>query len=213
VSVGWSVRSRCELHNYLTQQVTIAKMNRPPSDLNFDWALVRSFLAVLDAGSLLGAAKKLKASQPTLGRQVAELERQLGLALFERTGRGLVPTDSALRLADAARGMQVAALDLAAAASTHAAVAAGIVTLSASTPVSHGLLPPLLARMAEDLPQIRIDVIATNAVSNLLQREADIALRMVQPEQLSTVAKRVGWGPSRMSATWPRTRRFAARAI
>ncbi len=176
---------------------------------SFDWHLVRSFLAVLDAGSLLGAAKKLKASQPTLGRQVAELERQLGVLLFERTGRGLTPTQAALGLAASARSMQVAALELAAAVSTQAHVAEGIVTLSASTPVAHGLLPPLLARMAEALPKIRVDVIATNAVSNLLQREADIALRMVQPEQLSAVAKRVGqvrlgvWAHERYLAAHP----------
>ena len=76
----------------------------------FDWSLVRSFLAVLDHGSLLGAARHLKMSQPTLGRHIAELESQLGVVLFERTGRGLVPTATALQLAEAARGMEAGAL-------------------------------------------------------------------------------------------------------
>jgi DNA-binding transcriptional LysR family regulator len=67
---------------------------------------VRSFLAVLDAGSLLGAARRLGAQQPTLSRHVAELEAQLGAPLFERTGRGVVPTAAALAIADAARQMQ-----------------------------------------------------------------------------------------------------------
>ena len=60
---------------------------------SFDWGLVRSFLAALEHGSLLGAARALQASQPTLGRHIAELESQLGVLLFERTGRGLRPTD------------------------------------------------------------------------------------------------------------------------
>ncbi len=47
------------------------------TELGFDWALVRSFLAVLDAGSLMGAARTLGARQPTLSRHVAELEAQL----------------------------------------------------------------------------------------------------------------------------------------
>ena len=51
----------------------------------FDWNLARTFLAVLDHGSLLAAARALGASQPTLGRHVAELEAQLGVVLFERT--------------------------------------------------------------------------------------------------------------------------------
>ena len=58
----------------------------------FDWSLVQSFLAALDQGSLLGAARALNASQPTIGRHIAELESQLGVVLFERTGRGLLPT-------------------------------------------------------------------------------------------------------------------------
>ena len=51
---------------------------------NFDWTLVRSFLAALDQGSLLGAARVLSSSQPTVGRHIAELESQLGVVLFER---------------------------------------------------------------------------------------------------------------------------------
>lgn len=72
----------------------------PPE--RFDWALVKSFLAVLDAGSLMGAARSLSAQQPTLSRHVAELEAQLGTPLFERTGRGVVPTAAALAIAEAA---------------------------------------------------------------------------------------------------------------
>jgi hypothetical protein len=53
----------------------------------FDWALVKSFLAVLDAGSLTGAARKTGALQPTLSRHISELEAQWGTPLFERTGR------------------------------------------------------------------------------------------------------------------------------
>ena len=84
------------------------------TDLNrFDWALVKSFLAVLDAGSLMGAARRIGAQQPTLSRHVAELETQLGAPLFERTGRGVTPTAAALAIADAARQMEAGALALA----------------------------------------------------------------------------------------------------
>ena len=72
--------------------------NRMPTANAFDWSLIRSFLAALDQGSLLGASRVLKTSQPTLGRHIAELESQLGVVLFERTGRGLVPTATALQL-------------------------------------------------------------------------------------------------------------------
>src|SRR5664279_5073807 len=80
---------------------------------HFDWRLVRSFLAVLDAGSISAAAQRSGAQQPTLSRHVAELETQLGAPLFERTGRGVTPTGAALAIADAARRMEDGALALA----------------------------------------------------------------------------------------------------
>ena len=158
----------------------------------FDWNLVRSFLAALDHGSLLGAARALGASQPTLGRHIAELESQLGCVLFERTGRGLLPTPQAHALAAAARSMESGAHALGRAVAGTAKEEGGPVRLSASQPVACWLLPPILAQMRIALPQVSVDLVASNAVSNLLRREADIALRMVQPEQTSLIARRLG---------------------
>ncbi len=159
---------------------------------DFDWRLVRSFLAALEQGSLLGAARVLKASQPTVGRHVAELEAQLGVLLFERTGRGLMPTPMALRLAASARAMESGADQLARSVSGAEAGISGSVRITASQPVACYLLPPILAQMRQALPEVQVELVASNAVSNLLRREADIALRMVQPDQASLVAKRIG---------------------
>lgn len=158
----------------------------------FDWNLVRSFLAVVEHGSLVAAARALNASQPTLGRHVAELEAQWRTVLFERSGRGLVPTAQALRLAETARGMQGTADALALQLSARAVDLDGPVRISASQPIACFLLPPLLARMRTALPQVQVELVVSNAVSNLLRREADIALRMVQPEQGSLLARRIG---------------------
>lgn len=159
---------------------------------NFNWALIPSFLAALDQGSLMSAARVLNTSQPTVGRHIGELEAQLGVVLFERTGRGLVPTAHAHRLAEAARSMSGAADQLARQASGAQLDVRGTVRISASQPVTCVLLPPVLLQMREALPDIQVELVSSNAVSNLLQREADIALRMVRPEQSSLVAKRVG---------------------
>ena len=158
----------------------------------FDWTLIRSFLAALDHGSLLGAARALKASQPTIGRHIAELESQLGVVLFERTGRGLLPSDAALRLAEPARAMETAALKLARTATVGQSAASGSVRITASQPVACVLLPTVLARMRVALPEVQVDLVASNGVSNLLRREADIALRMVQPDQATLIARRIG---------------------
>ena len=161
-------------------------------NMSFDWSLVRSFLAVLERGSLLAAARHLQSTQPTVGRHVAELEAQLGVVLFDRTGRGLQATEAALRLADAARAMQGGADSLARSAMRTHNVVSGTVRISASQPVACYVLPGLLARMRLSLPDVQVELVATNAVSNLLRREADIAVRMVQPKQATVIARRVG---------------------
>ena len=159
---------------------------------NFDWALVRSFLAALDQGSLLGAARVLQSSQPTVGRHIAELESQLGVALFERTGRGLKPLAMALKLAESARAMEAGAHQLQRHVSSLSEEISGTVRITASQTVACVVLPPLISRLKQKLPGIQIELVSSNAVSNLLRREADIAVRMVQPDQSSLVAKRIG---------------------
>jgi DNA-binding transcriptional LysR family regulator len=157
----------------------------------FDWSLIRSFLAALDHGSLLGAARALGSTQPTLGRHIAELESQLGVVLFERTGRGLLPTEMATRLADSARAMEGSADQLVRSVSGAQAGVSGSVRITASQPVACFVMPPVLAQMRTALPEVQVELVASNQMSNLLRREADIALRMVQPDQASLVAKRI----------------------
>jgi DNA-binding transcriptional LysR family regulator len=158
----------------------------------FDWTLVRSFLAALEQGSLLAASRVVRASQPTIGRHIAELESQLGVVLFERTGRGLRPTAEAMRMADAARLMESGAHQMMRNVTGANDEISGTVRVTASQPVACYLLPPLFAKLRVELPEVQIELISSNAVSNLLRREADIAVRMVRPDQATLVAKRVG---------------------
>jgi len=157
----------------------------------FDWALVRSFLAVLDAGSLMGAARKIGAQQPTLSRHVAELEAQLGAPLFERTGRGVTPTAAALAIADAARQMEQGADQLARQLIGKRDATAGSVRITTSQVAAAYLMPPVLAALQRAEPGIQVELVASNQLSNLLRREADIAVRMVRPAQGSLVARKL----------------------
>ena len=167
-------------------------MNAPNSPTAFDWTLVRSFLAVLDAGSLSGAARHLGGSQPTIGRHVAQLERQLGTTLFERGGRGLVPTAAAQSIADQARSMDDSAQTIARKVTGLGRDMQGSVRVSASQVVAVHLLPGLLGALRRQMPGVTVDIVASNRMSNLLRREADIAIRMARPQQASLLARRVG---------------------
>ncbi len=157
-----------------------------------DWALLQAFLAVAEAGSLSAAARRLGVSQPTLGRRVQAAERALGVTLFRRVPRGLEPTEAGAALIPAARTMAEAAQALRLSAAGREAGLAGPVRITASVMVAQHLLPPILARLRSELPEISVELVPSDRTENLLFREADIAVRMVRPEQLDLVARHLG---------------------
>jgi DNA-binding transcriptional LysR family regulator len=128
-------------------------------------------------------------SQPTLSRQIAELEKALGSALFERVARGLKLTAAGENLVEPARHMMAAARSLSMAAATQDHELKGTVRITASEMVSAFVLPSVLCDLAQLHPEIQIEVVASNQVSNLLEREADIAIRMIRPTQSALIAR------------------------
>ena len=167
---------------------------------SIDWALLRSFLAVADHGSLSAAARALQLTQPTLGRHVADLETQLRTRLFTRSARGLIPTEAALELLPHARLMASTAAALARAASGEAEDERGTVRLAASDIIGAEVLPPVIAAFRRAHPKIEVELVLSNRNENLLQREADIAIRMVRPTQQQLVARKIGDVPVRLFA-------------
>ena len=156
------------------------------------WELYRSFLAVLDEGSLSGAARALGITQPTAGRHIAALESALGQVLFTRSQTGLLATDAALALRGYAEAMQSNAAALERAASGQGPGIAGTVRISASEVIGIEVLPPALAQLRRAHPRLTIELAPTNRVQNLLLREADIAVRMAPPKQEQLIARSVG---------------------
>lgn len=145
--------------------------------IKFDWNRARAFLVTAEEGSLSRAAKALGMSQPTLGRQVSALEKELGVALFERSGRGLELTPSGMALLEHVRTMADAANYVSLTATGRSQALEGTVRLSTSEVVAALLLPPLVRKLRLQHPHIHIDLIASNDMSDLKRREADIALR------------------------------------
>ncbi|MCJ2059227.1 LysR family transcriptional regulator [Methylobacterium sp. J-048] len=160
-----------------------------------DWTLLRSFLAVVETGSLSAAATRVGATQPTLSRHIRALETAFGVTLFTRSGRGLDPTEAALSLIDEARAMGAAAEALALKAQGRVQGLSGTVRITASVIVANLLLPPILADLRAAEPRIQIELVASDQVQNLLRRDADIAIRMVDPTQNALFARRLGEAP------------------
>ncbi|HEY2925776.1 LysR family transcriptional regulator [Piscinibacter sp.] len=156
------------------------------------WELYRSFLGVLKEGSLSGAARALGVAQPTVGRHVAALEQALGLALFTRSQFGFTPTEAAIALRPYAQTLATTAAALQRVAASQGSGVRGTVRITASDVVGVEVLPPILARLREAHPDLVIELVLTNRVQDLLRREADIAVRMMRPQQESLIARRIG---------------------
>ncbi|WP_460134714.1 LysR family transcriptional regulator [Pseudomonas sp. S1_E04] len=160
---------------------------------NIGWELYRSFLAVLKEGSLSGAARQLGITQPTVGRHIAALETALGVVLFTRSPTGLLPTAVAHTLRAHAETMERTAAALERAASSQGEDVHGVVRVSASDVVGVEVLPPILSQLRQEHPHLKVELSLTNRLSDLLQLEADIAVRMVRPSQAQLLARRVGF--------------------
>lgn len=160
------------------------------SDLG--WELWRSFLAVARTGSLSAAARTLQVTQPTIGRHIDALEAELAAPLFTRSQHGLRPTGLALSLVPHAETMASAVDNLLRTASGEAEGETGVVRLTASEIVGIEVLPPILAAFREAHPRIVIEMALSNRNEDLLRRDADIAVRMMRPEQSALVARRIG---------------------
>lgn len=162
-----------------------------------DWSDMLIFLAVLDEKNLVGAAEKLNLSQPTVGRRLAAMESRLGVTLFARTGRKMVPTEIARQIEENARAMQ---REMHAVHREISGVAQGLtgqVTISAAEGTGSEWLIPVLADFQRIHPDIFVDLKIEARAADLVQREADIALRMGRPKQLDLITRKlvtIGFG-------------------
>ena len=156
------------------------------------WELYRSFLGVLQEGSLSGAARALGVAQPTVGRHIAALEKALKLPLFTRSQAGLLPTEAALALRSDAEAMASTAAALQRTAASQGEGVRGTVRVTASEIIGVEVLPLILTRLRTQYPELKIELLLSNRVQDLLHREADIAVRMLRPQQELLVARRIG---------------------
>jgi DNA-binding transcriptional LysR family regulator len=169
--------------------------------IEVDWNLARAFCMTADTGSLSAAARRLGLTQPTLSRQVAALEAALGVTLFERVGKKLVLTESGLSLLEHARAMSNSAEAMALAAVGRAQDIGGAVNISATDAVSAYLLPEIVEAIRQKAPQITIGIVASNTLSDIRRREADIAIRHVQPTEDELIGQLVGTAAAHLYAS------------
>lgn len=158
-----------------------------------DWNLVRTFIAVADQGSLSRAARFLGLAHPTVARRIQQLEDSLGVQLFERTASGLAINEAGTRLAQVGRRMHKDALAFEAVSESVRTTTSGTVRITIAE-VLMDLLPELLLPLQDPTAENgrQFEIVVSGELLNLLEREADIAIRHVRPEQSELLCRRVG---------------------
>lgn len=126
-----------------------------------DPALLPTFLAVLSEGKVSAAAVSLSISQPAVTARINRLEQQVGVPLFERSVKGVVPTDAARRLEGYARSIRTL-LDQAVDAVREEQASLGPLSIAASTTIAGHVVPALLARFRDRHPHVPVSLVVAN---------------------------------------------------
>jgi DNA-binding transcriptional LysR family regulator len=162
------------------------------ADVDPDWTLYRSALAVLREGSLSGAARALGLTQPTIGRHIQALESSLGATLFMRSLHGLAPTESLSQILPHLEALEASASAVRRSLSQQANRNVGTVRITASDIVGAEVLPPIIRSLQQEHPGLVIELVLSNKIEDLLRRDADIAVRMVRPTQAPLLTQLIG---------------------
>jgi len=157
-----------------------------------DWDDLRFFLAVYEMGSFTRACERLRTDQSTVSRRIAAMEQKLGAKLFDRHGRGMQPTPAARGIAECAAPIQRAVDTIERRFGGIDGELTGVVKIAATEGLAAGWLTPRMAEFQLGSPGILIEIQAGNEQADLSSREADIAIRLLPPNEPQLVGQRVG---------------------
>lgn len=157
-----------------------------------DLLLFRSFVRVVEAGSFTAVAREANTSQPTISRQIAHLEEQLGCLLFARTTRALTLTDDGRVFYEHARRVLETVAEAQSAVGRRKGKPSGRLRLGAAVVMGRLHLVPMLPRFMERYPDVSVDLSLSDGFSDLVEEGIDVALRVGDIADTSLIARRIG---------------------
>lgn len=166
-----------------------------------DWQDLRHFVALADAGTLLGAARSLGVEHATVARRVAALETGLGQRLVDRRSGRYLLTPAGEDVAATARRMLAETLSLERTLLAGSRSTAVEVAISTPPVIASHLVAPRLAEFHREHPAIQLQLLGESHAASLTRREADIVLRLSRPEDNTLVVRRAGAVTYRAYAT------------
>jgi DNA-binding transcriptional LysR family regulator len=149
------------------------------------------FAQVVEANSFSEAARRLKMPTSTVSRRIADLEKQLGVRLIERSTRSLRLTDVGSEVLDHAQRLPELSEAIGNIASNHLSRVSGTLRLAAPPSISDSLLAPLIGAFQASYPDVRIQVFITERIVDHIAEGVDLAFRVGELEDSSLVARRL----------------------
>ncbi len=156
-----------------------------------NWDTYRVFLACYRHGSLRGGAKALGVNHATAARALQTLEEGLGAKVFHRSVGGLQLSDTGRLLIQYVEEIEQQAQHIHRRVAGLDAQPSGLLRVSVPPALAQSLIAPELAIFAERYPNIEVELLATNRVSNLLRSEADVSLRVARNVTDDVVGRRL----------------------
>ncbi len=152
-----------------------------------NWDDLRFVLAVAETGSVSAAARELGVNHATVLRRVAAFEERHGILVFERTPTGYAVPRERQRIVEAARAAEAAHMAVMRLISGARAPLTGAVRITSTDTFCQSVLPRAVARLRADAPELRVDILSSNAHADLARVEAEIAIRPTTdlPENLA----------------------------
>lgn len=162
------------------------------NERKLQWDDLRTLLAIAEAGSLAGAGRRLGVSHATVFRRLGEIERRLGVQLFERARSGYTPTPAGEDIAAVAARIEHEVLGLERRVAGQDLRPSGTLRVTTTDTLLMGLLSPIFVEFRRTYPEISLEIAVSNQRFDLSKREADIAIRPASAPPEHLVGRRVG---------------------
>lgn len=158
---------------------------------NMNWDDLRYFIEVVRSGNVTEAGLRLGVNQSTVSRRIAQLENQLGKALFDRTSKGWLITPVGEKIVMLAEEMANQANAIHRKIESDSEDVSGVIKLTVSDVCAKRFVFPVIRDFKRDYPDVDFVLIAAEEVLNLAGREADIAIHAIMEPPPNVVGKRI----------------------
>ena len=149
------------------------------------------FVAIIEAGSLIGASRRLRRSPPAVTRALTALEDRVGLRLVERTTRRLAPTEAGTAPGRTRAALLLADYDGVLAGMSQAPVR-GVLRITAPVQFGRRHVAPVVSAFLNEYPEVRIELTLNDRNLDLIEEGLDLAVRIGPLADSSLVARQIG---------------------